>query len=135
MVRAYSGEAEEPIMTETDDYTWIVQDGEDDFPGWQDWHACVDKITEKLKQAEGYSKKAKKDKKDTKQSGAVKEKSTTKKEKTSAKAEDQNKGHKEKKRKKKEEKSTIVKDCTRGEPGPAGWYTICLLYTSDAADE
>jgi len=48
-------------MTETDDYTWIVQDNEDDLPGWQDWHACVGKITEKLKQAEAFSKKAKKD--------------------------------------------------------------------------
>ena len=50
-------------MTETDDYTWIVLDNEDDLPGWQDWYACVEKMTEKLKQAEALSKKAKKDNK------------------------------------------------------------------------
>jgi len=48
-------------MTEIDDYTWLIQDNEDDLPGWQDWYDCVCKIDAKLKQAEDLSKKAKKD--------------------------------------------------------------------------
>ena len=48
-------------MADIDDYTWIVMDNEDDLPGWQDWHECVTKITDKLEQAEAMTKKAKND--------------------------------------------------------------------------